>query len=79
MSFAGLGHLEPAAILAAADTRTPRSAWTSASAHATAVDAALLAGLNEQELATLRDRGANLDNDDLVAYLRAEADRALAE
>ena len=43
-----------------------------------ATDAALLETLGEQHLATLAERGAALEITDAVAYLRAEADRALA-
>ena len=43
-----------------------------------ATDAALLETLGEQQVATLAKRGAALDNTDAVAYLHAEADRALA-
>ena len=43
-----------------------------------ATDVALLEALGEQQVATLAARGAALDITDAVAYLRAEADRALA-
>ena len=42
-----------------------------------ATDAALLEALGEQQVATLAARGAALDITDAVAYLHAEADRAL--
>jgi hypothetical protein len=42
-------------------------------------NAALLAGLGEDRLATLRDRGAALEPADAVAYLRAETDRVLGD
>jgi hypothetical protein len=40
--------------------------------------AALREALGEQQVATLAARGAALDITDAIAYLRAEADRALA-
>jgi hypothetical protein len=40
-------------------------------------DAALLAGLGDGRLAELRARGSALEAADVVAYLRAEADRVL--
>jgi hypothetical protein len=43
-----------------------------------ATDAALLEALSEQQVATLVASGATLDDTDAVAYLRAEADQALA-
>ena len=43
-----------------------------------ATDAALLETLGEQQVATLAERGAALEITDAVAYLHAEADRALA-
>ena len=41
-------------------------------------DAALIEALGEQHVATLAEQGAALEITDAVAYLRAEADRALA-
>ena len=43
-----------------------------------ATDATLREALGEQQVATLTARGAALDITDAVAYLHAEADRALA-
>jgi hypothetical protein len=43
-----------------------------------ATDAALLAALGENEVATLRARGAGLDFAEAITYLRAEAERAFA-
>jgi hypothetical protein len=42
-----------------------------------ATDAALREALGEQQVATLAAHGGALDLADAVAYLRAEADRAL--
>ena len=39
----------------------------------------ILAGIGEQRLAELRERGASLENAELVAYLRAEVDGVIAE
>ena len=77
----GLGRPEPATVLlAAADVRDDRSTWPEWSLDlATAAGPALLEGLGEQRLVALRDRGSALENAELVAYLRAEADRVLAE
>jgi hypothetical protein len=43
-----------------------------------ATDVALRETLGEQQLATLKERGGALEMNEAVAYLRAEADRALA-
>jgi hypothetical protein len=44
-----------------------------------ATETALLDGLGEQQLERLRERSRNLATVELVAYLRAETDRVLAD
>jgi tetratricopeptide (TPR) repeat protein len=81
MTLADIGKFEPAAVLfGKADALSPRMAgiaWAHEMLEAT--DVALLEALGEQQLATLTARGAALDNDDAVTYLRAQADAALNE
>ena len=83
VSFVGLGCLEPAAILFTPmsewipDDRSGLAEWVQELLAAT--ETALLDGLGEQRLATLRDRAVGLENTEIVAYLRAEADRVLAD
>ena len=74
-----LGSCEPAAVLLGkANSMTERWVpdWTVEMGVAT--DATLREALGEQQVATLTARGAALDIIDAFAYLRAEADRALA-
>ena len=72
VALAGLGHFEPAAVLFGAikDTKSigRPSSWFVETTAST--DAALLAGLGEDRLAALRDRGAALEPAEAVAYLR---------
>ena len=78
VALCALGSCEPAAVLfGKADAMTERWGpdWTLEMLAAT--DAALLEALGEQQVATLAARGAALDITDAVAYLHAEADRAL--
>jgi predicted ATPase/class 3 adenylate cyclase len=78
-AFVGLGYLEPAAVLLGG-IQVPSDQWAPdlvGELFAWA-DAALLEGLGERQVATLRARGAAMDPADAVAYLRAEADRALS-
>ena len=84
VALVGLGHPEPAAVLVgAADAkgpvgiRRPLEDWGIEMAAST--DAALLAALGEERLTALRHRGASLEPADVVAYLRAEADRVLGD
>jgi predicted ATPase/class 3 adenylate cyclase len=78
VSLAALGYQEPAAVLlgvarATADRFGPD--WFMEIAAST--DAHLLEGLGERQVAALGSRGAAFDPADALAYLRAEADRAL--
>ena len=77
-AFAALGHLEPAAVLAA-DARSDRVGPEWSMPRMASTDAAVSAGLGEDRLRELRDRGAKLDPTEAVAYLRAEADRVLGD
>jgi hypothetical protein len=81
LSFVGLGHLEPAAVLFgaanAANVQPNYPEW--AMERRKAADAAILQGLGEDRLAELRDRGAGFVPAAAVAYLRAEADRVLGD
>jgi len=89
LAFAGLGHLEPAAVLAGGPANlrgnrsSPRKPLTIALMDGVefsrSTDAALVAGLGEDRYAAFRDRGAGLEHTEAVAYLRAEADRALGD
>jgi predicted ATPase/class 3 adenylate cyclase len=77
-AFVGLGDLEAAAMLlggiqAPSDQRAPD--WVRELFAST--EAALLEGLGERQVATLRARGAAMNPADAVAYLRAEVNRAL--
>ncbi len=80
VAFCGLGYLEPAAVLIGkADATAPEQpgpGWVLPETAAT--DAALIKALGEQHVATLAARGAALEITDAVAYLRTEADEALA-
>ena len=79
VALCALGSCEPAAVLfGKADAMAERWGldWTLEMLAAT--DVALLEALGEQQVATLAARGAALDITDAVAYLHAEADRALA-
>ena len=82
-AFAGLGHLEPAAVLAGpADLRVDhsRAPWAIEDVDLAALtDDALLEGLGDERYAALRDRGAALQPTEAVAYLRAEAERVLGD
>ena len=80
VALCALGSYEPAAVLfGKSDTMTQRGgALDSTLELLAATDAALLEALGEQQVATLTAHGAALDLTDAVAYLRAEADRALA-
>ena len=80
VSQCGSGHLDSAAVLIGfADAMSPRvgAAWVLEMVAAT--DATLLEALGERQVATLAAQGAALELVDAVAYLRAEADRALHE
>ncbi len=80
VAFVGLGHFEPAAVLiAVSDALGPRQGPRDGMALAAETDAEVLEGLGEARLAELRARGAALGLTDAVAYLRAEADRVLAD
>jgi hypothetical protein len=79
VALCALGSCEPAAVVlgnpnAMAERWLPD--WIVEIGAAT--DAALFETLGEQHVATLTARGADLDITDAVAYLRTEADRALA-
>ncbi len=79
VAFWELGLFEPAAVLigksdAMSEAQIPD--WVLEMKAAT--DAALRETLGEQHVATLAEQGAALDVADAVAYLHAEAERALA-
>jgi predicted ATPase/DNA-binding SARP family transcriptional activator len=77
-ALCALGAYEPAAVLlGSADVEEywAVSDWKREIRAAT--DAALFHALGERQVATLAARGAALETRDAVAYLRAEADRAL--
>jgi predicted ATPase/class 3 adenylate cyclase/DNA-binding winged helix-turn-helix (wHTH) protein len=79
VALCALGACEPAAVLLAnanAFTEPWVPDWIRELNAAT--QAALLEALGEQQVATLAARGAALDVSEAVAYLRAEAERALA-
>jgi hypothetical protein len=79
VAFWELGWFEPAAVLIGksdAMTGAPVPGWVLEMKGAT--DAALREAHGEQQVATLAARGAALDIADAVAYLHAEAERALA-
>jgi tetratricopeptide (TPR) repeat protein len=78
-ALCALGSCEPAAVLfGKANAIQQRWGPDTTLEMFAATDAALLETLGEQQVATLAKRGAALDITDAVAYLRAEADRALA-
>jgi predicted ATPase/class 3 adenylate cyclase len=79
VALCALGFFESAAILfGKADSITARwwGGWGVEILAAT--DTALLEALGEEQVLTLAARGAGLEITEAVAYLRAEADRALA-
>jgi tetratricopeptide (TPR) repeat protein len=79
VALCALGSYEPAAVIfAKANTIQQRWGADSTREMLAATDTALLEALGDQQMATLTARGAALDNTDAVAYLHAEADRALA-
>ena len=79
VALCALGSYEPAAVLfGKSATMAQRWGAESTLEMLAATDAALLEALGEQQVATLAARGAALDLTDAVAYLRVEADRALA-
>jgi predicted ATPase/class 3 adenylate cyclase len=82
LALARLGHPEPAAVLlmgvANARADGPQVAPLWALDLCDAARGALLETLGEQQVAMLTSRGSALSAADAVAYLRAEADRALA-
>ena len=79
-AFVGMGHVEPAAVLVAvAEARSERYGPEWWMERAASTEAALLEGLGEERLASLRERGAALEPAEAVAYLRAEADRVLTD
>ena len=79
VALCSLGSCEPAAVLfGKANALQERWGSDTTLEMLAATDAALLETLGEQQVATLANRGAALDNTDAVAYLHAEADRALA-
>jgi hypothetical protein len=81
LAFIALEHFEPGAvILGFADAHFLR--WQGneeLTGHLTAAEQALLNALGQDTLSVLEGRGSALDLPDVVAYLRTEADRALAE
>ena len=79
VALCALGSCEPAAVvLGNANAITERWVPDWIVEIGAATDATLLETLGEQQVATLTARGAALDITDAFAYLRAEADRALA-
>ena len=79
VALCALGSCEPAAVLfGKANAIQERWGPDTTLELLAATDAALLETLGEQQVATLAARGAALDITDAVAYLHAEADRALA-
>jgi hypothetical protein len=79
VALCSLGSGAPAAVVfGKANAIQERSGFVSSLELFAATDATLLETLGEQQVATLAKRGAALDNIDAVAYLHAEADRALA-
>jgi tetratricopeptide (TPR) repeat protein len=80
VALCGLGYFEPAAVLiGTADAMAPEHlgpGWALPETAATIT--ALIEALGEQHVATLAAKGAALEITDAIAYLRTEADRALA-
>jgi predicted ATPase/DNA-binding SARP family transcriptional activator len=78
VALCALGSCEHAAVLIG-KANAIQERWGSATTLEllAATDAILLETLGEQQVATLAARGAALDMADAVAYLHAEADRAL--
>jgi hypothetical protein len=79
VALCALGSYEPAAVLfgkSDAMTKCWGLDWVREMLAAT--DVALLDALGEQQTLGLAARGAELDAAEAVAYLRTEADRALA-
>jgi len=79
VALCALGSCEPAAVLfGKSDAMAQRWGLDWSLEMLTATEVALLEALGEQQVATLAAQGAALDITDTVAYLHAEADRALA-
>jgi hypothetical protein len=79
ITFGTLGHVEPAAVLfGKGDAMSARqSLGDDFLGRCTETDATLLTALGEQRLATLTRRGAALELNEAVAYLRAQAEPVL--
>ena len=78
VALCALGSCEPAAVVfGKANAIQERWGADTTLEMLAATDAALLEALGEQQVATLAAQGAALDITDAVAYLHAEADRAL--
>jgi predicted ATPase/class 3 adenylate cyclase len=80
MALTALGHFEAGAIvLGFADAQFVRVGSDEYMTYLAEADAALLDALGKQRVTELKARGAALAFPDAIDYLRAEADRALAE
>jgi hypothetical protein len=79
-AFARLGSLEPATLLMGfLDTHLGRMPDHEFAELLASTDALLIQGLGEQQCAQLKAKGSTLDLVGAIAYLRAEAARALSE
>jgi hypothetical protein len=80
MALTAMGHFGPGAVIFGyADEQGPRRGSEEYMSYVISADAALLDALGEQRLAELKARGAALDLPNAIDFLRAEADRVLAE